>query len=757
MATDQKYKLVTDRSGSLSSSSDDEIQKPTRRKGASEKKSPSKEVENEQNPGCILDDNYPCSVWFILGNEVCERFSYYGMHTILVLYLTSMLQMSDERATAIYHAFNMFCYFSPLFGAIIADSCLGKYKTILYVSIIYGIGNVIVAVTAVPSILDSVKLTGPLLGLLLIALGTGGIKPCVSAFGGDQFGPHQQHLLESFFSIFYFSINFGSLLSMIVTPVLRGDVSCFGNDCYSLAFGVPAALMIIAIIVFVAGTPRYKKNPPSGNIVVEVIKCIFHAAQRRCSSVGRRVSKPHWLDWAEDKYGRQMISDVKALLRVLFMFLPLPLFWTLFDQQGSRWTLQAEQLDGHIGDLLTVKPDQMQALNPIFILVLIPIFERVLYPIFRKCGFALRPLQRMCFGMFLAGVSFLMAAFLQLEIQATTIKVLPAPSGQSNVRLINAARCSLNVTFPQYPSLLLEIPQRSASEYLVLPSYVTDVRVRADKCPQSPTLAYFKKEEFFSRKLSLKSKKSYEFVISNYQGNFSGKQFRLKFLNKIKSGTSRVRFIHAGAAVVPMISIKLNSSFTIYNLTRLNATRYLRLKSKSYELEVSDGNNKVILKEAVEFQNSGMYTVIVQGNPNTPDNPELVLEKYVEVSPKTVPMFWQIPQYLTITSAEVMFSITGLEFAYSQSPTSMKSCIMAAWLLTVSVGNLIVVIFAEARFFYNMANEFFFFSGLLMVVVLIFAVMAQFYTYVSEQGTSDISENDADDKLLTEEAEEMSN
>ncbi|CAB3993303.1 solute carrier family 15 member 1-like isoform X2, partial [Paramuricea clavata] len=533
----EEYKLVNDRSGSLSSSSGDESERPIRRKGGSSKKLQPEEEGNEKNPGCILDNNYPPSVWFILGNEICERFSYYGMHTILVLYLTSMLKLSDERATSIYHAFNMFCYFSPLFGAIIADSCLGKYKTILYVSIIYGIGNVIVAVTAVPSILDSVKLAGPMVGLFLIALGTGGIKPCVSAFGGDQFGPHQQHLLESFFSIFYFSINFGSLLSMIVTPVLRGDVSCFGNDCYSLAFGVPAALMIIAIIVFVAGTPRYKKNPPAGNVVVDVIKCIFHAARRRCSSVGRRVGKQHWLDWAEDIYDRKMISDVKALLRVLFMFLPLPLFWTLFDQQGSRWTLQAEQLDGHIGELLTVKPDQMQALNPIFILVLIPIFERIIYPILRKCGFALRPLQRMCIGMFLASVSFLLAAVLQLEIQATTIRVLPAPSGQSNLRLINAARCSLNVTFPQYPSLLLKIQQRSATQYLVLPSYVKDVRVRADKCPQSPTLAYFKKEEVFE--LSLASKKSYEFVISNYEGKFSGKQFKLKFFNKIKSGKSR--------------------------------------------------------------------------------------------------------------------------------------------------------------------------------------------------------------------------
>ncbi|CAH3158463.1 unnamed protein product, partial [Porites evermanni] len=71
---------------------------------------------------------YPSAVWYILGNEFCERFSYYGMHAILVIYLTQMLKMDDDSATAIYHAFNMLCYFSPLFGAMLADSLLGKYK-----------------------------------------------------------------------------------------------------------------------------------------------------------------------------------------------------------------------------------------------------------------------------------------------------------------------------------------------------------------------------------------------------------------------------------------------------------------------------------------------------------------------------------------------------------------------------------------------------------------------------------------------------
>jgi len=108
----------------------------------------------------------------------------------------------------------------------------------------------------------------------------------------------------------------------------------------------------------------------------------------------------------------------------------------------------------------------------------------------------------------------------------------------------------------------------------------------------------------------------------------------------------------------------------------------------------------------------------------------LIVKKYSDVSPKTISVLWQIPQYVTITAGEVLFSITGLEFAYSQAPVSMKSCIMAGWLMTVSVGNAIVVVFAEARLTDNMANEFFFFAGLLLLVMLVFIIMSHFYKYV---------------------------
>lgn len=133
-----------------------------------------------------------------------------------------------------------------------------------------------------------------MIGLAIIAIGTGGIKPCVSAFGGDQFvRPQQDRQLETFFAIFYFSINAGSLISTFVTPILRADVQCFEQEtCFSLAFGVPAALMIIAVgeylqlkvwisrnlsflsAIFIAGKPLYKIKKPEGNIVMDVSRCI---------------------------------------------------------------------------------------------------------------------------------------------------------------------------------------------------------------------------------------------------------------------------------------------------------------------------------------------------------------------------------------------------------------------------------------------------------------------------------------------------
>ncbi|KAG7271404.1 hypothetical protein CRUP_031216 [Coryphaenoides rupestris] len=293
------------------------------------------------------------------------------------------------------------------------DSYIG---TIIYLSIVYAVGQIIMAISAIHDITDTDRDGVPdnmtlhvalaMVGLLLIALGTGGIKPCVAAFGGDQFQDHQERQRSTFFSVFYLCINAGSLLSTIITPILRAQ-ECgiyVQKQCYSLAFGVPAALMVVALVVFIAGSGMYYKAQPQGNIMLDVCKCIWFAVKNRFRHRSKQYpKKAHWMDWAETKYEKLLIAQIKMVLKVLFLYIPLPMFLTLFDQKG----------------FLILQPDQMQTVNPILILTLVPIMDSVVYPLIRKCGLNFSPLKRMTVGMFLAAMAFVAAALVQIEIDAS--------------------------------------------------------------------------------------------------------------------------------------------------------------------------------------------------------------------------------------------------------------------------------------------------------------------------------------------------
>lgn len=118
-------------------------------------------------------EKYPKIVFLIILNEFCERFSYYGLRTILFIYLTGFIRMESNTATAIYHSFTVLCYFSPLLGAIIADGYIGLYRTILYVSCLYCVGEIVLTLTSIPA-LGAPNVVGPMIGLVIIAIGTGG-------------------------------------------------------------------------------------------------------------------------------------------------------------------------------------------------------------------------------------------------------------------------------------------------------------------------------------------------------------------------------------------------------------------------------------------------------------------------------------------------------------------------------------------------------------------------------------------------------
>uniref|UniRef100_A0A8C3IUB2 Solute carrier family 15 member 1 n=1 Tax=Chrysemys picta bellii TaxID=8478 RepID=A0A8C3IUB2_CHRPI len=513
---------------------------------------------------------YPLSIFFIVINEFCERFSYYGMRAVLVLYFKFFLHWDDNLSTAIYHTFVALCYLTPILGAIIADSWLGKFKTIISLSIVYTIGQAIMAVSSINDLTDYNRDGIPdniplhiglsMIGLILIAFGTGGIKPCVSAFGGDQFEEEQEKQRNRFFSLFYLSVNAGSLLSTIITPILRGEECGIHTkqQCYPLAFGVPAALMAVSLMVFILGSKMYKKAHPQGNIMLQVSKCIGFAVKNRFQHRRKQFPKrEHWLDWASEKYDKRLITQTKMVLRVLFLYIPLPMFWALFDQQGSRWTLQATTMDGNFG-AIQIQPDQMQTVNPILIVVMVPIVDAVVYPLIKKCHFNFTPLRKITVGMFLASLAFVAAALVQVQID----KTLPnfPKEGQSQIKVINLG---------------------------------TDV-AKVDIGPGVENMSHI----FIFRK----------------HATFSSLFFNVPF------------------------------SLLLFQCN----------------------NNRLELR-------------------------------YVEdIQPNTVHMAWQIPQYFIMTCGEVVFSVTGLAFSYSQAPSNMKSVLQAGWLLTVAVGNIIVLIVAGA-------------------------------------------------------------
>jgi proton-dependent oligopeptide transporter, POT family len=348
----------------------------------------------------LKTDKMPPGVPYIVGNEAAERFSYYGMNGILVIFMTQHLlnaqghpdHMSEAQADAWYHTFVSCLYFLPVLGAILGDALLGKYRTILFLSIVYCFGHLALA-------LDHTRL-GLVVGLGLIALGAGGIKPCVSANVGDQFGASNQHLLPRVFSWFYFSINFGSAFSTLLIPwmldpyrvtaeqaaglpawVVRVLERVHGPD---IAFGTPGILMFIATVIFWLGRKKFVHLPPAG-------------LRRYAKEIAQR-------------------ENLKALGNLLILVPFSAIFWSLWQQNFSSWVLQSEKMNRHLFGI-DWKPAQIQTVNPIFILVMLPLFSYVFYPTINKV-FRLTPLRKIGIGLFVTALAFAIVGWIQLRIDA---------------------------------------------------------------------------------------------------------------------------------------------------------------------------------------------------------------------------------------------------------------------------------------------------------------------------------------------------
>ncbi|KAI6192069.1 hypothetical protein M3Y97_00296500 [Aphelenchoides bicaudatus] len=657
---------------------------------------------------------YPKAVYFILANELCERFSFYGMRAILTLYLINEFGFKESTAFFVYHFFVSLVYFSPLFGSVLADNYLNRYRVIVLGSIVYIIGLISLSIGSVNYLDMPVRSALSFVGLAVIALATGGIKPCVSSFAADQFDESRQAERSQFFSFFYFAINLGALCSMFLTPVLRGRFECFGSEyCFPLAFGVPAIFMLLATVFFLVGTRFYVIEPANkDDVVVLVFKCIVESAYAKFNNSNVtdsniNVTKKDWLDYAPAKYSYSLLAAVRSFVKVLVILLPLPLYHALADQLGSTWVVQARGMDGNVGGYFTLLPDQMNFFNSVFVLSAILIYESIIFPLVGKLC-KITPLRRMSVGGLIVASSYVIAGFVQLEVNKTA-----APMPSSGHSFLFRTGDSISRVWSTDGPYILGFDQ--------------------NEWPSNYGALIVENGQEFN--ISLEQKAAYVVGFYGTVQNVRISTFRYNS-TKPQNGKTRIYFsIDPKSSFIGQKIFLLNSKKEVVEKTYIKPGAFIDVLPSNFDSNVyriAYGNNCKALRcpFQIDFVAQMGAVHLLELTDSFMEHLRRHTELKTLVQPNNVSILWQLPQFITLSFGEVLICVTVLEFCYSQAAPSMKSVLQAAWLMTSFIGNLIDMGISGTHIIKEPAAELFFYAFLMFSVMILFIYLAIQYRYV---------------------------
>ncbi|XP_010423917.1 PREDICTED: protein NRT1/ PTR FAMILY 8.2 [Camelina sativa] len=399
---------------------------------------------------------------FILGTECCERLAYYGMSTNLVNYLEKQMNMENVTASTSVSNWSGTCYATPLIGAFVADAYLGRYWTIAIFVAIYIAGMTLLTMSAsVPGLTptcsgDTCHATGgqialTFIALYLIALGTGGIKPCVSSFGADQFDDTDEEEKESkssFFNWFYFVINVGAMIASSVLVWIQMNVG------WGWGLGVPTVTMAIAVVFFFAGSKFYRLQKPGGSPLTRMLQVIVASCRKSKVRVPEDKSLLYENQDAEssirgsrklehtkiltffDKAAVETESDnkeaapsswklctvtqveeLKALIRLLPIWATGIVFAAVYSQMGTVFVLQGNTMDQHMGPNFKIPSASLSLFDTLSVLFWTPVYDQLIVPLARKYtgherGFT--QLQRMGIGLVVSIFSMVSAGILEV-------------------------------------------------------------------------------------------------------------------------------------------------------------------------------------------------------------------------------------------------------------------------------------------------------------------------------------------------------
>jgi POT family proton-dependent oligopeptide transporter len=632
-------------------------------------------------------DRMPPGIPYIVGNEGAERFSFYGMRAILKVYLIALfVRFVDEssvspeamaeatvRSTEIVHLFNAGVYAFPLIGAVISDRLLGKYRTILWVSLIYCAGHAVLALAGRLGTMSeySAAEMSMYLGLGLIAVGSGGIKPCVSANVGDQFTSANAHLVTRVFQVFYFIINYGSFFSTVLTPLL---LRYFGAE---VAFGVPGVLMGIATIVFWMGRHKFIRVPPKpgGRLgLFDTLVTTLLFTPLFAIIVGYFVLWEHFLAAAREaaeKSGTAFAGVTWALVADYFRdhwWLPLGTFVALaLGLILFRVRQRIQSSDSFLPVLLYNATHQSE----------------------RTAGMSFFDVGRKYFGDEAGDGP---PAVLKVMVVFSMVSVFWALFDQHASTWIDQARLmDLGLTVPAFFGYWALAATIGLSLFAGVWLFQW---LAAAPIPRSMTTAVLAGTAALGLAASLAD--LFGPPMGNVITDSTGQVVRQRLLS-----------IQLDAAQISA----LNPLFVMIIIPALNFLVYAPLAARGLEVRPLQKMTVGMFLTALAFAAAAVLQQAIQA-----------------AGSGEVPVLWQIVQYFIMTVAEVLISVTGLEFAYTQAPRAMKSTIMSFWLLCVTFGNLLVAFLAPLQKTIALSQFFWLFAGLMTGAAIVFLILARLYT-----------------------------
>lgn len=616
-------------------------------------------------------DQFPPGIPFIVGNEGAERFSYYGMRAILYIYLfalytefaneadlpTAVSAAAGAQATAVTHLFMAGVYAFPMIGAIFADRLLGKYPVIFWVSIIYCAGHAVLAVAGRFAALESYRLAELLMygGLLLIAIGAGGIKPCVSANMGDQFSSKNQHLVTKVFQIFYFIINFGSFFSTLLIPLLYRYYDA------EVAFGVPGVLMALATIVFWLGRRRFIKVPPKpggrlGGLDVLASVLLFSPVVALIAAVF--VQGGHYDAGSPEGRGAVefYVDYVTGYLGHL---------------AASSWHYFVVAFAALAAGLVVFAARQRRKQDTGFLAVVVYAW---LHRKERKAGEGFFDVARARFG----------------------DEAAEGPMAVFRIMLVFSMVSVFWALFDQHASTWIE-QAKQMDRMLVVPGATFYAAVGG-----TVLLSLFGGVYIFAWVANQRVPRN----ITLATLCMVGAGLSAAVVSDMLTGWRLTLELEAA-----QISA-LNPLMVMIIIPALNALVYGPLESRGISVKPLTKMTVGMFLTAFAFA----VAALLQGR----------VEAAAALG-EQVPVLLQSGQYLVMTTAEVLVSVTGLEFAYTQAPRAMKSTMTGFWLLTVTFGNVLVAFLAPLQAMLTLSEFFWVFTGLMALAAMVFTLLASQY------------------------------